>query len=220
MDRPRAPRPRPIGAGGSALARVQEARRSIRDYGERPLGAGQLGEFLYRVGRLAAYWQGEVWTPTGAVRLAFAPRPYPAGGSLYELELYVVVNACEGLEAGLYHYDAERHRLGRRPAAVADIEGLLQDAARGTAIPRERLQVLIVVAARFPRIAWKYAAIAYSLVLKHVGVLYQTMYLVATAMDLAPCGVGSGNSDRFARAAGTDYYAESSVGEFLLGSRG
>ena len=62
-------------------------------------------------------------------------------------------------------------------------------------------------------------SIAYGATLKHVGVLYQTMYLVATAMDLAPCAVGCGNADLFARAAGTDYYAETSVGEFLLGSR-
>ncbi len=29
---------------------------------------------------------------------------------------------------------------------------------------------------------------------------------------------GAGDADLFARAAGTDYYAETSVGEFLLGS--
>jgi SagB-type dehydrogenase family enzyme len=54
--------------------------------------------------------------------------------------------------------------------------------------------------------------------LKHVGVLYQTMYLTATAMGLAPCAIGGGDADRFAWAAGTDYYAETSVGEFLLGN--
>jgi hypothetical protein len=45
------------------------------------------------------------------------------------------------------------------------------------------------------------------------------MYLVATALGLAPCALGGGNSDAFAAAAGTDYYAESTVGEFVLGSR-
>jgi len=45
------------------------------------------------------------------------------------------------------------------------------------------------------------------------------MYLVATAMDLAPCGIGCGDSDLFSRAAGTSYYDETSVGEFLLGSK-
>jgi hypothetical protein len=61
--------------------------------------------------------------------------------------------------------------------------------------------------------------IAYSLILKNVGVLYDTMYLAATAMGLAPCALGCSNADAFARAARTDYYAETSVGEFLLGSR-
>lgn len=60
---------------------------------------------------------------------------------------------------------------------------------------------------------------AYATTLKNVGVLYQTMYLVATAMGLAPCALGGGDSDRFAAAVGSDYYTETSVGEFLLGSR-
>ena len=67
--------------------------------------------------------------------------------------------------------------------------------------------------------AWKYESIAYALTLKDVGVLFQTMYLAATAMGLAPCALGGGDADLFARAAGTDYRVETSVGEFLLGSQ-
>jgi hypothetical protein len=51
-----------------------------------------------------------------------------------------------------------------------------------------------------------------------VGVVFQTMYLAATAMGLDPCAIGGGDADLFARAAGTDYCAETSVGEFLLGT--
>ena len=80
-------------------------------------------------------------------------------------------------------------------------------------------QVLILIAARFARAMWKYESMAYALVLKDVGVMYQTMYLVATAMGLAPCSLGGGHSDAFAAAAGLDPYAETSVGEFTLGSR-
>lgn len=32
-------------------------------------------------------------------------------------------------------------------------------------------------------------SMAYALILKDVGALYQQMYLVATAMNLAPCGL-------------------------------
>ena len=202
-----------------SFAHVQEARRSIRVYGPRPLTARELGEFLYRVGRVSDHWEDDLHTPHGSVRLAAAVRPYPAGGGLYELDLWGVVNRCDGVQGGLYLYDAERHALHPRRAAPAELDGLLADASFATTVPREQLQVLFIVAARFQRIAWKYASIAYSIVLKDVGALYETMYLAATAMGLAPCAAGCGNADLFARAAGLDYYAATSVGEFLLGSR-
>jgi hypothetical protein len=45
------------------------------------------------------------------------------------------------------------------------------------------------------------------------------MYLVATAMDLAPCALGVGDSDRFTKLSGSSYLKETSVGEFALGSK-
>ena len=45
------------------------------------------------------------------------------------------------------------------------------------------------------------------------------MYLGATAMGLAPCAVGRVDADLFVRAAGTDYRAETSVGEFIFRSQ-
>jgi oxazoline/thiazoline dehydrogenase len=201
------------------LAEVMEKRRSLREYGDRPLTVRQLGEFLYRVARVKDCHEVEMETPSGPMRMAFVSRPYPSGGALYELEFYIAVQACEGLSPGLYHYDGQRHRLVRLREQTAEVEHLLADAAASAGIPAERVQVLIILAARFQRLAWKYASIAYALILKHVGVVYQTMYLAATAMDLAPCALGGGNADLFARAANTDYYEETSVGEFLLGKK-
>jgi SagB-type dehydrogenase family enzyme len=80
-------------------------------------------------------------------------------------------------------------------------------------------QVLLIIAARFQRMQQKYQSVTYSVTLKNVGALYQTMYLVGTAMGLAPCGLGGGNSDLFTKAAGIDYLEETSVGEFMLGTR-
>jgi SagB-type dehydrogenase family enzyme len=201
------------------LASVQERRRSVRAFDvEHPITDRQLGEFLFRVGRVKEYREAEVATPSGPVRLDFAPRPYPAGGGLHELELYAAVHACANLEPGLYHYDPARHRLTRLCGRTAEVAGLLRDAAESTGTPEDGLQVLLILAARFARVAWKYESLAYALTLKHVGVILQTMYLAATAMGLGPCAVGGGDADLFARAACTDYCAETSVGEFLLGS--
>jgi SagB-type dehydrogenase family enzyme len=201
------------------FALVQETRRSIREYDVKPITLEQLGEFLYRVGRVTRYEELKISSPHGPIRMEYARRPYPGGGALYELELYLGVNACENLAAGLYHYDARSHQLERISDVTPHVQGLLLRASQSTGISDEHLQVLIIVAARFQRMSWKYASMAYAATLKHVGVLYQTMYLVATAMQLAPCGIGCGDADLFVRAAGTNYYDETSVGEFLLGSR-
>jgi SagB-type dehydrogenase family enzyme len=202
------------------LAWVQERRCSARAFDAvNPVTDRQLGEFLFRVARVKDCWQTEVATGGGPVRMDFASRPYPAGGGLYELELYAAVNRCGGLQPGLYYYDAMRHRLTRLCGRGADVDALIRDAAESTAIAEDNLQVLLILAARFARVAWKYESIAYALTLKHVGVLIQTMYLAATAMGLGARAVGCGDADMFARAAGTDYCAETSVGEFLLGSQ-
>lgn len=201
------------------LAEVMESRRSLRDYDGRPLTVRQLGEFLYRVARVKDSREIELETPSGPVQMAFVSRPYPSGGALYELEFYVLVHACDGLAPGLYHYDGQRHCLTPLRKRSAEVEQLFADAAASAGIPAECVQVLFILAARFQRLAWKYASIAYALILKHVGVVYQTMYLTATAMGLAPCALGGGDADLFARAAGADYYAETSVGEFLLGRK-
>lgn len=205
--------------GDPPLAHVQERRRSLRQYAALPLTARQLGEFLYRVARVKEQWQSQMPTSTGARPVEFASRPYPAGGGMYEIEFYIAIKACQDLAPGLYHYDPLHHRLERLVGMARAVESLLDEAAASAGIAADSLQVLVILTARFERIAWKYESIAYALTLKHVGVVYQTMYLSATAMNLAPCALGCGDSDLFARAAGTDYYVESSVGEFLLGSR-
>jgi SagB-type dehydrogenase family enzyme len=188
----------------------------VRQYG-RTITAEQLGEFLFRAARVRGETEFPLETAAGLLTFGLTSRPYPSAGALYELELYPVVRACDGLSPGLYHYDPFGHRLEPVAGLTPAVEALLTTAGWATSIPADALQVLFVIAARFPRVGWKYSSLAYALVLKNVGVLYQTLYLTAAAMGLSPCGVGGGDPDAFARAAGTDPDAEPSVGEFLLG---
>jgi len=78
-------------------------------------------------------------------------------------------------------------------------------------------QILITIAARFDRISWKYSSIAYALILKDVGVLIQTFYLMATDMGLGGCAIGSIDIDLFARMTGIEFHVEGPVGQFALG---
>jgi SagB-type dehydrogenase family enzyme len=129
-----------------------------------------------------------------------------------------VVNRCRGLARGIYHYDPVEHQLGRLDTPRQALQSLLDDCPPPED-PRNPWQILIVITARFRRVTWKYRALSYATILKDVGALLQTMYLVATALDLAPCALGGGDSERFARIIGRDFFDETSVGEFLLGSR-
>jgi SagB-type dehydrogenase family enzyme len=194
------------------LVTVQEARRSVRHYGADPLTLDQLGEFLYRVGRVRAVYGPAVGMPYEAL-----DRPYPTGGASGDLEIYVTAHRVAGLDRAAYHYDAVAHRLVRVCADPALLDTLLRGAAvstGGTPTP----DVLLTFTSRFGRMTWKYDGMAYAATLKHAGVLYQTCYLVATAMRLGPCGLGSGDAQLSARVLGLDWARESSVGEFQLGS--
>ncbi|MDQ7904159.1 SagB family peptide dehydrogenase [Phytohabitans sp. ZYX-F-186] len=194
------------------LVMVQEARRSVRHYGADPLTLDQLGEFLYRVGRVRA-----VYGPAEGMPYEAVDRPYPTGGASGDIEIYVTAHRVAGLDRAAYQYDAVAHRLVRVCADPARVDALLRGAAvatGGTPTP----DVLLTFTSRFGRMTWKYDGMAYAATLKHVGVLYQTCYLVATAMRLAPCGLGSGDAQLSARVLGLDWASESSVGEFQLGS--
>jgi SagB-type dehydrogenase family enzyme len=195
------------------LTEVMEARTSLREHGNKSLTITQLGEFLYRVARVKAVYRYEE-EKIGD----FTQRPYPGSGASYEMEFYLTIDRCEGLKPGFYWYDALNHALSLIKEANDDTERLLVDACQSTGTEC-RPQVLITLAARFQRVSWKYQSIAYALILKNVGVIYSTMYLVATAMDLAPCALGTGDSDYFTKLSGTDYLQETSVGEFILGSK-
>ena len=78
-------------------------------------------------------------------------------------------------------------------------------------------QILITIAARFGRTSWKYSSIAYALILKDVGVLIQTLYMMATDMGLGGCAIGSVNIDLFAKMTGIEFHVEGPVGQFAIG---
>jgi SagB-type dehydrogenase family enzyme len=134
-----------------------------------------------------------------------------------DLEVYVSVARCQGLETGIYHYESGAHRLRRIADSVSAAPLLhgVRTSSGGAIEP----QVLLTLTSRFARLSWKYDSIAYAATLKHVGVFYQTAYLVATSMGLGPCALGAGDIQRAAAALSLDWLVESSVGEIALGSR-
>lgn len=190
------------------LTQVLESRRSNRSHSPVGLSIDELGGLLYRCLRNRHRYDSAYGE--------FVSRPYPNGGANYEQEFYLTINQCAGLDRGLYYYDPEAHAVCLVSGPCAEMEALLTDAWHANAM-QCRPQVLITIASRFARFNWKYTGMSYAAQLKNVGAIYQTLYLVATAMGLAACGLGTGNADRFSRLTGLAWSEEGSIGEFMIG---
>jgi SagB-type dehydrogenase family enzyme len=201
----------------SPFATLLRRRHSTRDFDDRqPITLAELSQFLDATARVQSKWKSRLDLGNGGPIVAYTTRSYPSAGSAYELELYLSVANCEGLARGFYHYDAERHTVTPINVRAPEFEALLTRAQFAMDAPAAP-QVLITIAARFNRISWKYSAIAYSLILKDVGVLIQTLYLMAADMELGGCAIGTSNIDLFARMTGIDFHVEGPVGQFALG---
>ena len=201
----------------SPFATLLDARHSIRDFDDgHPITLGELARLLQTTARVRAKWTAPSDLGEEGPEISYASRPYPSGGAAYELELYLAVNQCDGLARGFYHYDAERHALTPIEVRPQDLDAQLSDAEFAIGASGAP-HILIVMAARFGRVSWKYSSVAYSLILKDVGVLTQTLYLAATDMGLGGCAIGTNNIDRFARMTGLEFSTEGPVGLFALG---
>jgi SagB-type dehydrogenase family enzyme len=202
----------------SAATNLLRARRSTRSFDDQnPITLAELARLLDSAVRVQARWS-ERLDLGGAddPMMDYASRPYPTGGGSWELELYLAVNQCDGLARGFYHYDAGEHALTPIVVRMPELDALLGAAAFAMGAPAAP-QVLMTIVARFGRVSWKYGSIAYALILKDVGVLTQTLYLVAADMGLGACAIGSVNNNVFAKMTGLPFHIEGPVGQFAIG---
>jgi SagB-type dehydrogenase family enzyme len=200
----------------SSFTRLLHERHSTRVFNsERPITIAELSRFLESTARVLSTRATEA---EEGPSVTYTARPYPSAGAAYELELYLAVGECERLARGFYHYDAAEHTLAAITVGSPEFEALLTQAQFAMDAPASP-QILIVIAARFGRMSWKYSGLAYALILKDVGVLTQTFYLMATDMELGGCAIGIVNIDLFAKMTGIEFHIEGPVGQFALGRR-
>jgi SagB-type dehydrogenase family enzyme len=206
----------PVQALSPAVKLLRE-RHSTRDFdNQRPITLAELARFLDSTARVQSELKTTLDHGGGGPELSYTVRPYPSGGASYELELYLAVDKCQGLSRGFYHYDAGAHALVPIETRGHQLDALLKSAEFAMGV-NATPQILITIAARFGRVSWKYSSIAYALILKDVGVLMQTFYVMATDMGLGGCAIGTTNIDLFAKMTGLQFHVEGPVGQFALG---
>lgn len=195
-----------------SLSDALEQRRTIRTYGERAMTLAELSTLLHYSARITRMRHDDTLGDE-------ALHTYPTSGARSELEVYVVANDVAGLDNGAYYFDPIEQTITHLEAA--DEEGrqaLLRHmhGAAGGLLNRDP-QVVIVITAVFGRIMWKYRDIGLVMIYKDTGSLMQTLYLVSTATNLAPCAIGGGNEMATSRWLGLDPLVEAQVGCFLVG---
>jgi SagB-type dehydrogenase family enzyme len=194
------------------LAECLEKRQSLRTYGKAALPLDALERFLHLTARAYA----TVGIPgCGQISL----RNYPSGGARYPIEVYPVINSVSPLRPGIYHYAPFQHRLVLVNATEAHRQLVNSEASIKLGNPDSHPAVLFILTAVFGRTCWKYRNIPLHLIHQEVGALYQTMYLAATYLDLAPCAIGAFPELAIDEMLGLDARDESQVGLFALGPR-
>lgn len=161
------------------LGEAIEKRRSVREVAPRPLPLEMLGRLLH-----TSYGVREHVKVAGEWA---AQRPTPSAGGRYPLELYVATQSVEGLDDGIYHYDAHAHELELRRAGPA--QPAIADLTLGQEVARVANVVVVVTAVR-ERTMWKYGQRGYRYVWLDAGHVGQNVYLVATALGLGPTAIG------------------------------
>lgn len=151
------------------------ARRTHRSFSRQGIPLQQVSKLLRTTWGIQGYLKSE---PFG--QLPF--KTSPSGGARHPVEAYVMALNVEGLEAGTYHFQAERHILERVNAKASPALASAYCADQPYA---GEAAAIFIMTAVFARTMWKYRhPRAYRVVLLEAGHLGQTFCLTATRLGL------------------------------------
>jgi SagB-type dehydrogenase family enzyme len=176
--------------GDVGLGEALAARRSVRRYGNEPVSLDELSQLLWAAG-------GE----TGRAEAGFRFRTTPSAGGLYPVDTCAACRAVEGVEAGVWRYEARRHALGL--VREGDVSEGLAEAALGQAMVA-RAAVTLVWTAVVGRTTGKYGPRGYRYIYMEAGIASENVHLAATALGLGSCAVGAFCDDAVEAILGAD----------------
>ena len=204
-----APPPPPVSPPDPALARIElpppeqavsgpvdflalvNGRTSCRRYARTPLSLAELSFLLWCTQGIKQMQQGLV-----------AFRTVPSAGARHAFETLLLVNRVEGLEAGLYGYDAAGHRL----AQYSTHEGLAEavvGACYGQDFVRTSAATFLWLAVPY-RMTWRYGQRGYRYLHLDAGHVGQNLYLAAEAIGCGACAVGAFDDEALGAFLGLD----------------
>jgi len=160
-----------------SISEVISKRVSRRDFSGGPLTLAELSTLLH-------YSYG-VRKRTLAYNIKDFPfRMAPSSGGLQTVEVYLTVNAVEGLKKGLYHYNAnknlmemlDRGNMRRKVIQCCTYQDWLDAAS-----------IVLFLTCDLDKLYWKYGRRSYRMAHIDVGIVAENLHLVATGLRLRSC---------------------------------
>lgn len=189
---PQVPLPDPVRPLGADLGLAICRRSAVREFAATPLAAAALAQLLW-------YGNGvrEVARTHGYRNYR---RNVPSAGNLGSVDLYPLLLQVAGVQPGLYHYHPVHHhlaRLGPAPTGRALAHLLLQPELAGAG-------AILALGSSLARVRAKYGWRGYRYACMDAGHVGQNLCLVAAALGLGACPLGSFDDDRWNQLLGLD----------------
>lgn len=158
-----------------SVGKAMLKRRSVRSYSNEPVTLFEISQLL---------WAAQGVTHQRGFRTS------PSAGALYPLELYIVVGKVTNLDAGIYKYVPNQHRL------IKIIEGDKRSELCRAALNQSSVKnapVVMVFCAVYQRTTVKYGERGIRYVFMEVGHSAQNVYLQAVALGIGTVTIGAFN---------------------------
>ena len=183
----------------TALGRVLRERRTWRRFRPGPIRLDQLGTLLQ------VTWGIQCWVEINGVSPQ-ALKSSPSAGARHSIEAYVAAIDVEGLPPGLYHYQADSHRLAEIRVGLEREE---MSRHLGGQEMFSKCGFVVFLSSVFERVRWKYPhPSGYAVILMECGHLGQSFLLAATELGLAPFSTAAVDHDSVETALGLDGASE------------
>ncbi|WP_010094967.1 SagB/ThcOx family dehydrogenase [Ornithinibacillus scapharcae] len=179
------PLPTPTSLDNNCLSDILTLRRTCRNFSDSPITLSDLSNLLFYTG-------GILFTNSTRFFGRVIKKSAPSPGGRHSIELYPVVNNCDGLESGIYHYCQKHHALNLI-SKEKDVKPFLNDALYGQDYFLDA-SVTVFYTSVIDRLKWKYKGSRIYRIMHYETTHYaQNFLLTGTALNLGVFTTGAIN---------------------------